>query len=86
MIFEEVVRVKDFEKSVTQREACITKKESKFPRKPEDGFIYKLDELNEKEKNDARIQAVFKRFRHINLSFFHKYPRLLRTARTNYWS
>ena len=29
-----------------------------------------LDELNEKEMNDPRVQAMFKRSRHNNLSIF----------------
>ena len=29
-----------------------------------------MDDLNEKEKNDPRVQAMFKRFRHIILSTF----------------
>ena len=36
----------------------------------QDGVIFKLDGLNEKEKNDSRVQAMFKRSPHILLSNF----------------
>ena len=40
----------------------------KFPHEYEDGGIIILDGLNEKEINDPRVQAMFKRSRHNNLS------------------
>ena len=36
----------------------------------EDGGIINLDDLNEKEMNYPRVQAMFKRSRHNNLSIF----------------
>ena len=33
-------------------------------------IIIKLDDVNEKEMNDSRVQAMFKRSRHNNLSIF----------------
>ena len=36
----------------------------------DDGGIIILDDLNEKEMNDTRVQAMFKRSRHDNLSIF----------------
>ena len=42
----------------------------KFPQEYEDGVIIILDDLNEKEMNDPRVQAMFKRSRHNNLSIF----------------
>ena len=42
----------------------------KFPQEYDDGGIIILDDLNEKEMNDPRIQAMFKRSRHNNLSIF----------------
>ena len=52
-----------------------------------DGGIIILDDLNEKEMNDPRVQAMFKRSRHNNLSIFifsqdyYKLPK--RTIRAN---
>ena len=42
----------------------------KFPQEYDDGGIINLDDLNEKKMNDPRVQAIFKRSRHINLSVF----------------
>ena len=42
----------------------------KFPREYDDGGIITLADLNEKEMNDPRVKAIFKRSRHINLSIF----------------
>ena len=37
----------------------------KFPLEHDDGGNIILDDLNEKEMNDPRVQALFKRSRHI---------------------
>ena len=42
----------------------------KIPQEHEGGGIVILDDLNEKEMNDPRVQAMFKRSRHKNLSVF----------------
>ena len=42
----------------------------KFPQEYENNSIIILDDLNEKEMNDSRVQAMFKRSRHNNLSIF----------------
>ena len=42
----------------------------KFPQEYEDGGIIILDDPNEKEMNDPRLQAMFKRYRDNNLSIF----------------
>ena len=42
----------------------------KFPHEYDDGGILILDDLIEKEMNDPRVQAMFKRSRHNNLSIF----------------
>ena len=44
--------------------------ELNFPEEYEDGGINILDDLNEKEMNDPRVQARFKRSRHNNLCIF----------------
>ena len=42
----------------------------RYPQTYDDGGINILDDLNEKELNDPRVQAMFKRSRHNNLSIF----------------
>ena len=42
----------------------------KFPQEYENGGINILDDLNEKEMNDPRVQAMFKGSRNNNLSIF----------------
>ena len=42
----------------------------KFPQEYDDRGIIILEDLNEKEMNDPRVQAMFKRSRHNNLSIF----------------
>ena len=39
----------------------------KCPQDYEDGGIFILDDLNGREMNDPRVQAMFKRSRHNNL-------------------
>ena len=59
----------------------------KFSQEYEDGGIIILDDLNEKEMIDPRVQAMFRRSRHNNLSIFiisqdyYELPR--RTIRAN---
>ena len=42
----------------------------KHPQEYEDGGVIILDDSNEKEMNEPRVQAMFKRSRHNNLSIF----------------
>ena len=42
----------------------------KLPRKYDGGGIIILDDLNEREMNDPRVQAIFKRSKRNNLSIF----------------
>ena len=44
--------------------------ELKFSQEYEDNGIIILDDLNQKEINDPRVQAMFKRSRHNMLSIF----------------
>ena len=68
---DEIVNNKDFEKSDTEIDTYEAIEELKFPQEYDDGGgIIILDDLNEKEMNDPRVQAVFKRSRHNNLSIF----------------
>ena len=70
MVIEEIVIKKDFEKSNTEIETYESIEGLKFPQEYDDGGIIILDDLNEKEMNDPRVQAMFKRSRHNNLSIF----------------
>ena len=70
IVIEEIVNIKDVEKSDTEIETYESIEEFKFPQEYDDGGIIILDDLNEKEINDARVQAMFKRSRHNNLSIF----------------
>ena len=87
IVIEEIVNDKDLQKSNTEIEIYGSIEELKFPQEYEDGGIIILDDLNEKEMNDPRIQAMFKRSRHNNLSIFiisqdyHELPK--RTVRAN---
>ena len=70
IVIEEIVNNKDFEKSGTETETYESIEELKFPQDYDDGGIIILDDLNEKEMNDSRVQAILKRSRHNNLSIF----------------
>ena len=69
-MIEEVINHEDFEKSNTELETYDTIEELKYPQEYEDGGNIILDDLNEKEMNDPRVQPMFKRSRHNNLSIF----------------
>ena len=70
MVIEEIVNNKDFEKSDTEIETFNNIEELKYPQEYENNTIIILDDLNEKEINNDKIQAMFKRGRHNNLSIF----------------
>ena len=70
VVIEETVNNKDFEKSDTVIETYESIEELKFPQEYDDGGFFILDDLNEKEMNDPRVQAMFKRSRHNNSSVF----------------
>ena len=63
IVIEEIVNNKDFEKSDTEIETYESTAELKYPQEYDDGGIIILDDLNEKEMNDPRVQAMFKRSR-----------------------
>ena len=69
IVIKEIVKNKDFEKSDTEIET-FESIELTFPQEYGDGGIIILDDLNDKEMNDPRVQAMFKRIRHNNLSIF----------------
>ena len=70
LIIEEVINNKDFQKSNIEIETFDNIEELKYPQDYENNSIIILDDLNEKEINNEKIQAMFKRGRHDNLSIF----------------
>ena len=70
IVIEQVINNKDFQKSGTEIETCENIKELKYGQDDDDGGIIVLDDLNEKEMNDPRVQAMFKRSRQKNSSIF----------------
>ena len=70
IVIEEVINNKDFQKSDIEIETFDNIEELKFPQEYENNSIIILDDLNQKEMEDPRVQAMFKRSRHNNLSIF----------------
>ena len=70
IVIEEIINNKDFQKSDIEIETFDNIEELKFPQEYENNSIIILDDLNQKEMDDARVQAMFKRSRHNNLSIF----------------
>ena len=70
IVIEEIVKNKDFQKSDTEIETFESIEDLKFPQEYENNSIRILDDLNQKEMDDPRVQAMFKRSRHNNLSVF----------------
>ena len=70
IVIEEIVNNKDFQKSDTEIETYDNIEDLKFPQDYEKNSIIILDDLNEKEINNEKIQAMFKRGRHNISSIF----------------
>ena len=70
VVIEEIVNNKDFQKSDTEIETFESIEELKFPQEYENNSIIILDDLNQKQMDDPRVQAMFKRSRHNNSSIF----------------
>ena len=70
IVIDELVNNKDFQKSDKEIETFNNIQELKYPQEYENNSIIILDDLNEKEINNDKIQAMFKRGRHNNLSIF----------------
>ena len=70
IVIDEIINNKDFEKSDIEIETYDNIEELKFPQGYENNSIIILDDLNEKENNNDKIQAMFKSGRHNNLSIF----------------
>ena len=67
---EEIINNEDFEKSDIEIETYESIEELKFPQEYKDGGVIILDDLNEKEMKDPRVQAKFQRSRHNSSSIF----------------
>ena len=67
---EEIVNNKDFEKSDTDIETYESIEELRYPQEYEKSSNIILDDLNEKETSNVKIQAMSKPGRHNNLSIF----------------
>ena len=70
IVIDEIVNNKDFQKSDTEIETFNNIEELKFLHEYENNSILILDDLNQKKMDDPRVQAMFKRSRHNNLSIF----------------
>ena len=60
-VIDEKIRNKDFGKPDTEIETYESRKELKFSQEYDGGGIIILDDLNEKQMNDPRVQAMLKR-------------------------
>ena len=87
IVIEEIVNNKDFKKSDTEIETYDSIEELKFPQEYENNSFIILDDLNEKEINNDKIQTMFKRGRHNKISIvtisedYYELPK--RTIRAN---
>ena len=87
LVIEELVNNKDFQKSDNEIETFDSIEEIRFPQDYENNSIILLDDLNDKEINNDKIQVMFKRGRHYNLSIllisqdYYELPK--RTTRAN---
>ena len=70
IVIEEVINNKDVQKSNIEIETFDNIEGMKYPQEYENNSIIILDDLNQKEMDDPRVQAMFKRTRHNNLSIF----------------
>ena len=70
IVIEEIFNNKDFNKSDIEIETFEGRQELKIPHEKEDGGIIFLDDSNEQEKNNPRVQSMFKRSTDNCLSIF----------------
>ena len=70
IVIGELINDKDFQKSDIEIETFDNIENLKYPQEYENNSIIILDDLNEKEINNDKIQSMFKRGRHNNLSNF----------------
>ena len=67
-VIDEIVCNKNFEKSDTEKVTYESIEDLKFPQEYENNSIIIIDVLYQKEMDDPRVQAMFKRSRQNNLS------------------
>ena len=67
-----MVDKKDFQKSDTEIELYESLEDSNFPQEYENNSVIIFDDLNQKEMDHPRVQAMLKRSRHNILSIFLK--------------
>ena len=70
IVIDEIVNNKDFKKSDTEIETDESIEELNYPQDSDDRGIIIIDDINEKNMNDPRVQALFKQSRHNILSIF----------------
>ena len=70
ILINEIIADKDFQKSNIELEVFDNIEELKNPQDYENISIIILDDLNQKEMDDPRVQSMFKRSRHNILSIF----------------
>ena len=70
IVIEEIVNNKDFEKSLTEIETFHNIEDFKFPQEHENNSNIILEDLNQEEMDDPRVQAMFKRSRQNNSSIY----------------
>ena len=70
LVVQEITNNKDFEKSDTEIETFDNIEELRYPQEYENNSNIIVNDLNEKEINNDKKQAMFKRGRHNNFSIF----------------
>ena len=72
VVIDEVINKKDFEKSKIEKETYDSIEELKFPQvyNSDQPIVNNLDDLNEKQMDDPRVQAMFKRSKLNDISIF----------------
>ena len=70
IVIDDIVSDKDFQKSDNEIETYESIEELKYPQEYDEGGIFILNDLNEKEMNDPRVQALFKQSGHNKLYIF----------------
>ena len=72
VVIEELVKNQDFQKSDTETKTYESIEELKYPQEynSDQSIVITLDDLNQKQIEDPRDQAMFKRSRHNNKSLF----------------
>ena len=72
VVIDEVVNDKNFQKSNTEIETYESIEELKYPKEynSDQPIVIILDYLNQNEKDDSRVQSMYKRSRHKHNSIF----------------